>query len=349
MASTTAEQPTFTPLPRRHITLPNPLTNTTITASFAASFPPTSSSSSSPDPAKPTIVFLHSFSTDSSLFAPQFADPRLRDSCNLIAIDLLGHGGTRIYEGIVGEEENEEDGERRQRDCGWTYWDSAAMVVGVLRGLGLRKGCFVQGTSQGGWVAVRVALVAPEMIAGIIPMGTSIDHESPHSITLGCWDGRSVALNGPIAFTSTSAGSPTPSFAPPDQYCDYLVAVGFAPGRLSPAAAAFWNRRIKENYAGDAGRRRLRTAAVCLAERDGLLGRVGEGVRCPVLWLQGDRDEVYSVANAEEGIKAFGEGGENRLVVVEGGSHFLSADAFGEVNGLVWEFVEKWWKGGELV
>ncbi|KAL1633707.1 hypothetical protein SLS58_010971 [Diplodia intermedia] len=178
-------------------------------------------------------------------------------------------------------------------------------------------------------------------------MGTSITHESTRSITLGCWDGRAVATNGPIAFAASA--TPTPTFAPPDQYCDYLLAVGFAPGRLSPAATAFWRERIRANYAGDAGRRRLRAAAVCLAERDGLEGRVGEGVRCPVLWLQGDRDEVYSVRNAEEGIKAFGgEGdGKNKLVVVEGGAHFLSADSFGVVNGLIAEFVAKWWRVAE--
>ncbi|OMP83621.1 hypothetical protein BK809_0005002 [Diplodia seriata] len=344
-SSTTAaeqqQQPIFTPLTRHTLHLPNPTTNTTITASYATSFP---GGGATPTPGKPTIVFLHSFSTDASLFAPQFADGRLAETCNLVAIDLLGHGGTRIYRGA---DEKEEEGEREelQRDMGWTYWDSAAMAVGVVRrGLGVER-CFVQGTSQGGWVAVRMALVAPEMVLGIIPMGTSIFHESARSISLGCWDGRAVAANGPIAFTTTSAHTPTPTFAPPDQYCDYLVAVGFAPGRLSPVATAFWRERIKANYAGDAGRRRLRTAAVCLAERDGLEGRVGEGVRCPVLWLQGDRDEVYSVRNAEEGIKAFGEGdGKNTLVVVEGGAHFLSADSFAVVNGLIVEFVAKWWR-----
>ncbi|KAF4538877.1 Alpha beta hydrolase fold protein [Lasiodiplodia theobromae] len=335
-AAAAAEQPAFTPLPRRTVTLANPSTNTTITASYAASFP-----GDKPDPAKPTIVFFHSFTSDSSLFAPQFADPRLKDSYNLIAVDLLGHGGTRIYASSEGVED-ETERERLQRDQ-WTYWDSAWMTVGLVRELGVKK-FFVGGTSQGGWVAVRVALVAPEMVLGVVPMGTSIDHESPRSMELGCWDGRAVAFGGPIAFTTSATA--TPDFAPPDQYCDYLLSVGIGAARLSPEASRYWTARIKQNYAGDAGRRRMRTAAVNLAERDGLGARVEE-VRCPVLWLHGDKDEVYSVRNAEEGIKAFGGGEEKKLVVVKEGSHFLSASNFGEVNGLIDEFVKKWWKGAE--
>lgn len=154
-----AEQPAFTPLPRRTVTLANPSTNTTITASYAASFP---AGGDKPDPAKPTIVFFHSFTSDSSLFAPQFADPSLKHSYNLIAIDLLGHGGTRIYASSKGIEE-EAERERLQRDQ-WTYWDSAWMAVGLVRELGVKK-FFVAGTSQGGWVAVRAALVAPEMVS----------------------------------------------------------------------------------------------------------------------------------------------------------------------------------------
>jgi pimeloyl-ACP methyl ester carboxylesterase len=56
----------------------------------------------------------------------------------------------------------------------------------VMEKLGVEK-AFVLGTSQGGWITVRMALLAPEKILGIIPLGTSLDYESDRSRNLGCW------------------------------------------------------------------------------------------------------------------------------------------------------------------
>ncbi len=64
---------------------------------------------------------------------------------NLVAIELLGHGQTRA------KAEN------------WTYWDTAMMNLQVMEELGVEK-AFVLGTSQGGWVTVRMALLAPEKV-----------------------------------------------------------------------------------------------------------------------------------------------------------------------------------------
>jgi len=47
-------------------------------------------------------------------------------------------------------------------------------------------------------------------------------------------------------------------------------------------------------------------------------------VKCPVLWLHGTSDAVYSVANAEEEIKLFKNSPDAQLVTVEDGQHFLS-------------------------
>lgn len=186
----------------------------------------------------------------------------------------------------------------------------------------------------------QMLMYKTQQVLGVIPMGTSMDHESPLSTSLGCWDGRAAAA-GPIAM-STSATA-TPDFEPADQYCDYLVDSGLGKD-CDPAARAYWTQRVKENYRGDAGRRRLRGAAINLAERDGLYGRIGD-VRCPVLWLHGDRDEVFSVRNAEEGMKYFSGSKEARLEVVEGGHHFLSASSPQVVNGKIAEFIKRHWKG----
>lgn len=102
------------------------------------------------DPAKPTLVMVHSFMTTSSLFQTQFANPELTSLVNLVAIDLLGHGETRT------QSEH------------FTYWDSAIMNVQVMEKLGIEK-FFVLGTSQGGWVVARMALLAPEKVPSSLP------------------------------------------------------------------------------------------------------------------------------------------------------------------------------------
>jgi pimeloyl-ACP methyl ester carboxylesterase len=104
------------------------------------------------DPNKPTLVLVNSFTTSSDLYKSQFKNKQLTDGMNLLAIELLGHGQTRC------EREN------------WTYWDTAIMNLQVLEELekqgklGKHGKVFVLGTSQGGWITVRMALLAPEKV-----------------------------------------------------------------------------------------------------------------------------------------------------------------------------------------
>lgn len=97
------------------------------------------------DPKKPTLVLVNSFTTSSELYQKQYENKALTDTMNLLAIELLGHGQTRT------KREN------------WTYWDTAEMNLQVLDALGIEK-AFVLGTSQGGWITVRMALLRPEKV-----------------------------------------------------------------------------------------------------------------------------------------------------------------------------------------
>lgn len=47
----------------------------------------------------------------------------------------------------------------------FTYWDTAIMNLQVLEALDIRGKVFVLGTSQGGWICVRMALLAPEKVS----------------------------------------------------------------------------------------------------------------------------------------------------------------------------------------
>lgn len=97
------------------------------------------------DPTKPTLVLVNSFTTSSELYGKQYENKELTDKMNLVAIELLGHGQTRT---------------RREH---WTYWDTAEMNLQVLDALNIEK-AFVLGTSQGGWITVRMALMRPEKV-----------------------------------------------------------------------------------------------------------------------------------------------------------------------------------------
>ncbi len=268
------------------------------------------------DPALPTLVLINSYTTSAELYRPQFADAALGSAVNLLALEPYGHGRTRAsYQHF-------------------TYWDSAVANLQALEALGISE-VFVLGTSQGGWIAVQMALHAPNVVKGLIPLGTSMDFESPRSLDLGCWDGVGFCTPSVEALAEPVGED----WVVPDEFVDDVF--NTAMGGISGEERAFWLAAYRANYAGDAGRHRLRVSTVNLRDRDGLHGRLDE-VRCPVLWLHGSADQVYSVANAEEEMRMFTRSPEARLEVIEGGQHFLSASKPEDVDSAAVEFVRRW-------
>lgn len=272
------------------------------------------------DSSKPTLILVNPFTTSSELFQGQYQNEKLTSAMNLLAIELLGHGQTRT------KAEN------------WTYWDTAIMNLQVMEALGVKK-AFVLGTSQGGWITVRMALLGPDKIEGIIPLATSLDFESERTRMLGCWDAPTFLTDSINEWTTTQA---TPDFEPTDEYCNFLIDIGFGK-ECDGSFRDLWVKTIKGNYRGDDGRRRARMAAINLRDRDGLHARLFD-VKCPVMWLHGTDDAVYSVKNAEEEIKMFQNSPQAQLVTVQDGQHFLSASHPQEVDNALIDFVKKWHK-----
>jgi pimeloyl-ACP methyl ester carboxylesterase len=269
------------------------------------------------DASLPTLVMVNSFTTSVELYRPQFDDETLAATANLLAIEPYGHGQTRAsYEQF-------------------TYWDSAIANLQVLDALGIRE-AFVLGTSQGGWVAARMAMLAPGTVKGMIPLGTSMDFESQRSRNLGCWDG--VGFCAPAI--DALAESVDDDWVIPNEIVDAVLAEGFGEN-VPPEERTFWHTTHRENYVGDAGRERLRISTINLSDRDGLHGRL-DSVRCPVLWMHGTADRVYSVANAQDEIKLFVNSADAELRVVEDGQHFLSASHPEDVNTATIEFINRW-------
>ncbi|TFV74401.1 alpha/beta hydrolase [Blastococcus sp. CT_GayMR19] len=269
------------------------------------------------DASLPTLVMVNSFSTSVELYRPQFVDEKLSATANLLALEPYGHGRTRATYGQ------------------FTYWDSAIAGLQVLDALGI-SGAFVLGTSQGGWIAARMAMLAPGTVKGIIPLGTSMDFESQRSRDLGCWDGVEFCTPAIDAL----AASVSDDWVIPVELVDAVLAEGF--GEDVPAEdRAFWHETHQKNYTGDDGRARLRISSINLRDRDGLHGRL-DSVQCPVLWMHGTADRVYSVANAQDEITLFVNSAGAELRVVDGGQHFLSATDPDAVNAATVEFINRW-------
>lgn len=271
------------------------------------------------DASKPTAVLINSFTMTSDLYAAQYKNTKLLDAMNIIAVEPYGHGQTRTSTET------------------FTYWDTAIMVLQVLDALKVQGKVFALGTSQGGWIVVRMALLQPNRIAGIIPLGTSMDYESDRTRALGNFDAFNT-LTAPIQdFTSRT---PTPDFKIPKSFRDFPIYCGFG-NDIDKETVAFWEAELDRNYAGDDGRKRLREVSVNLRDRDGLHSRLSE-VRCPVLWCHGTKDLAYTVANAEEEIKLFVGAPDAKLMVVEGGDHYLSASHPEIIDQALIDFVAKW-------
>lgn len=98
---------------------------------------------------RPTLILINSFTTSLELYEAQFDKTELTEAMNLIAIEPLGHGGTKIRTPSIET---------------FTYWDTAHMIVQVMDAVGVKK-AFALGTSQGGWIVARLALIAPERVS----------------------------------------------------------------------------------------------------------------------------------------------------------------------------------------
>lgn len=270
------------------------------------------------DATKPTVVLINSMCTTVSLYNEQFSSKALTDAVNLLAIEPLGHGATSA------PVEH------------FTYWDTAIMALQVMDKLGVKK-AFALGTSQGGWMVVRMALLAPERILGLLPLGTSMDAESPESRTKGGWDPKST-LSG--FFESWCSTVPTPDFVIDDTWCGAVGSLGFG-ANVSAETIAFWTQTLKSVYVGDEGRKKAKGALLNLLERDSLLLRVRD-IKCPVYWLQGTEDVVYGTELPKEHILLFTSAKETKLRFLEKGGHYLNATNPKEVEEEILAIVTKY-------
>jgi pimeloyl-ACP methyl ester carboxylesterase len=195
------------------------------------------------------LVFSHGILMDHEMFEPQVAS--LRGEFRCVSWDQRGHGGT-------------------ESEGSFTYWDSAQDITSLLDHLDIDH-AFLIGMSQGGFVSLRVALLAPERVKGLALIDTQAKGEDPELV---------------VAYESYFAAwmeQPTAELA------EMVAAILLGPADHEPWTSR-WLARQKEW---------VREPYRALVGRDDLTDRLGE-IACPALVIHGEADAAIPMDRAED-------------------------------------------------
>jgi pimeloyl-ACP methyl ester carboxylesterase len=237
----------------------------------------------------PAVILAHGFLMDRTMFAPQLE--ALAPEFRVIAWDERGFGETEF------------DG------APFTYWDSAKDVLGLMDALGVDS-AVVGGMSQGGFVSLRAALLAPERVRALVLIDTQAGTEKPENRA-----GYQEMLD-----TWVSVG-------PVDELANDVAALILSDPALNDEWIAKWRARPKEGLA-EPGR--------CLMDRDDVTDRLGE-IACPAIVFHGTEDVAIEMELAE----ALCEGLPDcrGLIRVEGAAHAANLTHADRVNPPLLEFL----------
>lgn len=104
-----------------------------------------------------TVLFSHGILMDHEMFEPQVRS--LTGEFRCISWDQRGHG-------------------QSDQEGSWSYWDSAQDLLALLDHLELDH-AFLVGMSQGGFLSLRAALLAPERVQGLALIDSQAGPEDP--------------------------------------------------------------------------------------------------------------------------------------------------------------------------
>ncbi|MRH87859.1 alpha/beta fold hydrolase [Nocardia sp. SYP-A9097] len=194
----------------------------------------------------PTLVLTHGFLMDESMFEPM-REPLAVAGINLVTIDARCHGRTQSPDGEP-----------------FTYWDMAADTLSVMDELGIEK-AVIGGMSQGGYTALRLALLAPERVRGLALIDTDA--------------GACTADEFDFYRTFFDRWCSAEPMAP-------LVAE-LAPLLVGGNDPRLWRAWTSRWYSSD--RQSIMPAVRCLLERRSLLHRLPE-IGAPTLVIRGSQD-----------------------------------------------------------
>lgn len=238
------------------------------------------------------VVFSHGFLMDHEMFQPQVEAMAAEFTC--VTWDERGHGATRATRPF-------------------TYWDSARDVIAILDDLGAPDAALV-GMSQGGFLSLRVALLAPERVRGL----AFIDSQA------GPEDDAARPVYEAIFEEWVSRGMSD------------AIARGVAAAIVMPADPAPWIARWRQLDPVDVGH-----SFRALMQREDLHDRLRE-IECRALVVHGTADPSISIDKARA--LCAGLRGCDAVVEIPGGGHAANLSHPAEANAVLAPFLRGLWE-----
>ena len=237
----------------------------------------------------PPVIFSHGFLMDREMFAAQV--DALAPEFRVITWDERGFG------------ETEYDGKP------FTYWDSAGDCLGLLEHLGIEQ-AVLGGMSQGGFLSLRAALLAPERVRALVLIDTQAGVEDPERLPAYRQMQQTWLDAGPVdELTAAIAG----------------LIIG------DPVENRVWIEKWKA-----LGRESMTAPADCLFERDDITARLAE-IGCPAIVFHGTADMSIEIERGEELCR--GLSGCIGVVRVDGAPHAANLTHPAQVNGPLLDFL----------
>jgi 3-oxoadipate enol-lactonase len=237
----------------------------------------------------PPIVLSHGFLMDREMFAPQVQ--ALAPEFRVVTWDERGFGETEF------------DGEP------FTYWDSARDCLGLLDHLGIEQ-AVLGGMSQGGFLSLRAALLAPGRVRALVLIDTQAGPEDPERLPAYQHMQQTWLQVGPV-----------------DELAHAIAGLIIGDPVLSEEWIAKWRRLPREA---------MNEPTNCLFEREDLTDRVGE-IACPAIVFHGTADMSIEVDKAQALCERLP--GCTGVVLIEGAPHASNLTHAHQVNGPLLEFL----------
>jgi 3-oxoadipate enol-lactonase len=237
----------------------------------------------------PAVILSHGFLMDREMFASQL--DVLTPEFRVITWDERGFGETEF------------DGEP------FTYWDSARDCLGLLDHLDIDR-AVLGGMSQGGFLSLRAALLAPERVRGLVLIDTQAGVEDPERLSAYRQMEQTWLQVGPV-----------------DDLAEAIANLIIGDPVLNQVWIAKWRELEPES---------LRAPGDCLLDRDDISARLSE-ISCPAIVFHGTADLSIEMQRAEELCR--GLSGCAGVVRIEGAPHASNLTHPDAVNGPLLNFL----------
>ncbi|CUA68130.1 hypothetical protein RSOLAG22IIIB_03369 [Rhizoctonia solani] len=261
------------------------------------------------DPSKPVILLLHPRFFDLHFFAPQYRDARLAKGYNLLAVDHHYHGGTKC----------------NIDNKPYDFWKVAKDILQVLDSLKVKK-AYVFGNSLGGPIAVRMYMLQPEKVAGLIlcakhpPVETAENLEQYRFLRDACYE------------PADDGSDHLPS--------DVVHALMYIYFGEDPTAQSLVDEWVATSNFRPSNRKLITKIFSTLLDREPVEARLWKTITCPVLILHGANDVPYPPEVAHEHYASM-PNADRELHIIPDAPHFLSWTHPAVVNELTANFLDR--------